>query len=108
MDGQTQSMIQPFLAMLYFFGLKVDLQLVFARFDAANLLLKKANTTCLDDLMKLSEAELYEIYCNTDDGESLSYFSYAPLRGEDSIIPEDPYQAILDGAGKDAPDFCLL
>lgn len=29
MDGQTQSMIQPFPAMLYFFGLKVDLQLVF-------------------------------------------------------------------------------
>ncbi len=37
-----------------------------------------------------------------------SYFSYAPLRGEDSIIPENPYQAILDGAGKDDPDFCLL
>lgn len=73
----------------------------FARFDAANLLLKKANATCLDDLMQLSEADLYEIYCNTDDGESLSYFTYAPLRGEDSIIPEDPYQAILDGAGKD-------
>ena len=78
MDGQTQSMIQPFLAMLYFFGLKVDLQLVFARFDAANLLLKKANTTCLDDLMKLSEAELYEIYCNTDDGESLFVFLLCP------------------------------
>lgn len=29
MDGQTQSMIPPFSAMLYFFGLKVDLQLVF-------------------------------------------------------------------------------
>ena len=33
MDGQTQSMIPPFLAMLYFFGLKVDLQLVFFRIN---------------------------------------------------------------------------
>ena len=32
----------------------------------------------------------------------------APLRGEDSIIPEDPYQAILNGAGKDDPDSYLL
>ena len=33
MDGQTQGMIPPFLAMLYFFGLKVDLQLVFFRIN---------------------------------------------------------------------------
>ena len=73
----------------------------FARYGAAELLMKKANATCMDDLMKLSEAELFDIYRDTGDGESLSYFFYAPLRGEDSIIPEDPYQAILNGAGKD-------
>ena len=73
----------------------------FANFNAANLLLEKAGATCVDDLMKLSEAELFDIYRDTSDGKSLSYFSYAPLRGNGSILPEDPYQAILDGAGKD-------
>ena len=73
----------------------------FARFNAAELLMKKAGATCMDDLMKLSEAELFDIYRDTSNGESLSDCSYAPLRGDDSIIPEDPYQAILDGAGKD-------
>ena len=73
----------------------------FARHDAANLLLEKAGATCMDDLMKLSEAELFDIYLDTSDGKSLSSITYAPLRGKDSIIPEDPYQAILDGAGKD-------
>ncbi len=73
----------------------------FARYDAANLLLKKAGAKSMDDLMKLSEKELYEIYIDESNGESLAYFNYAPLRGEDSIIPEDPYQAVLDGAGKD-------
>ena len=73
----------------------------FARYDAADLLLKKANAACVDDLLTLSEKEFFEIYTDESDGESLSYFNYAPLRGEDSIIPEDPYQAILDGAGKD-------
>ena len=72
----------------------------FARFDAANLLLKKAGASCMDDLVKLSEKDLYEIYIDDSNGESLSYFTYAPLRGENSIIPEDPYQAVLDGAGK--------
>ena len=73
----------------------------FARYAAAELLLKKAGATCVDDLMRLSEAELFDIYRDTSGGESLSYFTYAPLRGEGSVIPEDPYQAILDGAGKD-------
>ena len=73
----------------------------FARYDAANLLLKKANASCVDDLLKLSEEEFFETYLDESDGESLSYLTYAPLRGEDSIIPEDPYQAVLDGAGKD-------
>ena len=73
----------------------------FARFGAANLLFEKAGASCMDDLMKLSEQELFDIYRDTSDGKSLSYFSYAPLRGSDSILPEDSYQAILDGAGKD-------
>lgn len=73
----------------------------FARFGAAKLLFEKAGATCMDDLMKLSEADLFDIYRDKSEGKSLSFFSYAPLRGEDSIIPEDPYQAILDGASKD-------
>ena len=73
----------------------------FARFGTANLLFEKAGATCMDDLMKLSEQEIFDLYCDESDGKSLTYFSYAPLRGDDSILPEDPYQAILDGAGKD-------
>ena len=73
----------------------------FARFNAASLLLEKAGATSVDDLMKLSEAELFNIYLDTKDGKSLSFLYYAPLRGTDSIIPEDAYQAILDGASKD-------
>lgn len=46
MDGQTQSMIPPFLAMLYFFGLKVDLQLVFFASigDGGGIAWKRTNT----------------------------------------------------------------
>lgn len=73
----------------------------FARFDAANLLLKKAKAKNMDDLMKLSEDELFKIYLDESDGESLSYFSYAPLRGDESILPAGPYKAILEGARKD-------
>ena len=73
----------------------------FARFKAADLLLKKAKAKNMDDLMKLSEDELFKIYLDESDGESLSYFSYAPLRGDESILPADPYKAILEGASKD-------
>ena len=73
----------------------------FARFKAADLLLKKAKAKNMDDLMKLSGDELFKIYLDESDGESLSYFSYAPLRGDESILPADPYKAILEGASKD-------
>ena len=73
----------------------------FARYGAADLLMKKAGATCMDDLLALSEEKFFEIYVDESDGESLAYLNYTLLRGEDSIIPEDPYQTILDGAGKD-------
>ena len=73
----------------------------FARFNAADMLMRKANASSMDELMKLSEKELFDIYLDTNSNESLSYLTYAPMRGKDSIIPEDPYQAILDGKGKD-------
>lgn len=73
----------------------------FAAIGATELLLKKANAACMDDLVQLSEKELFDVYLDETDGESLSYLTFAPIRGEDSIIPADPYQALLDGAGKD-------
>ncbi len=73
----------------------------FDRYGAANVLLEKANATCMTDLMKLSEKELFDLYLDKSNGVSLSEFNYAPLRGDDSIIPADPYQAMLNGAGKD-------
>ena len=73
----------------------------FAEIGVAQKLLEKANGECMDDLMALSEAELTEIYLDESDGQAIGAMSVLPLRGEDSILPEDPYQALLDGAGKD-------
>lgn len=72
-----------------------------AELGATKLLLKKTNATCMAELMKLSEKELFDIYLDNSNGESLADLSYAPLRGDDSILPAEPYDAILNGASKD-------
>lgn len=73
----------------------------YAEIGAADMLLNKAGATCMDDLMAIPEDKLYEIYLDDSDGKALGTLSVLPLRGDDSIIPADPYQALLDGAGKD-------
>lgn len=73
----------------------------YAEIGVAQKLMEKAGAKSLDDLMALSEEELYSIYIDESDGMAIGAYSVLPLRGEDSIIPEDPYQAILNGAGKD-------
>lgn len=73
----------------------------FAEIGAADALMKKAGAKSVDDLMALSEEKLFEYYVDDSDGVCVATKSVLPLRGEDSIIPIDPYQAILDGAGKD-------
>ncbi len=73
----------------------------FAEIGVAEKLLKKAGATCMDDLMNLSEEKLYEIYIDESDEMPIGAMSVLPLRGDDSIIPLDPYQEILNGAGKD-------
>lgn len=73
----------------------------YAEIGAADALMKKANAKCMDDLMAISEEELYKIYVDGSDGKAIGTYSGLPLRGVDSIIPEDPYEAILNGAGKD-------
>ena len=73
----------------------------FEEIGAAAALMDKANAKNMDDLMAISEEDLYDLYIDDSDGKSVATMSVLPLRGKDSIIPEDPYQAILDGAGKD-------
>lgn len=56
----------------------------------------------MDDLMAIPEDELIEIYTSYDDeGNCLNDIYNMPRRGGTSPIPEDPYQAIADGANKD-------
>ena len=73
----------------------------FAEIGAADLLLKKTGASCMDELIAIPEEELYRIYLDESDGRAFGTLSVLPLRGEDSIIPADPYQAILEGKGKD-------
>lgn len=65
-------------------------------------LMEKTGAKNMDDLMAIPEDELIEIYTSFDEeGVSLNDIYNMPLRGENSIIPEDPYQALKDGAAKD-------
>ena len=65
-------------------------------------LLDKTGAKNMDDLMAIPEDELIEIYTSFDEeGNSLNDLYNMPLRGSGSIIPEDPYQALKDGAAKD-------
>ena len=62
----------------------------------------KTGAKNMDDLMAIPEDELIEIYTAPDEeGNCLNDLYNMPLRGEGSIIPEDPYQALKDGAAKD-------
>lgn len=73
----------------------------YAEIGVADRLLEKAGAASVDDLMAIPEEQLYEIYTDDSNGQAIGAMTVLPLRGEDSIIPADPYQAILDGAGKD-------
>ena len=73
----------------------------FKEIGAAQTLMEKAGAKTVDDLMALSEEDLFNLYIDDSGDKCVAAMSVLPLRGEDSIIPEDPYQAILDGAGKD-------
>ena len=65
-------------------------------------LMDKTGAKNMDDLMAIPEDELIEIYTAPDEeGNCLNDLYNMPLRGEGSIIPEDPYQALKDGAAKD-------
>ncbi len=66
------------------------------------LLMEKTGAKNMDDLMAIPEDELIELYTTYDDeGICLNDFYNMPLRGDGSIIPEDPYQALRDGSAKD-------
>lgn len=73
----------------------------FKEIGAAQLLMKKAGARNMDDLMALSEKDLSVLYTDASTGKCVAALSVLPLRGDDSIIPADPYQAVLEGAGKD-------
>lgn len=66
------------------------------------ILLELTGAQNMDDLMAIPEEELIEYYLTPldEDETCLNDLYNPPLRGG-SLIPEDPYQALLDGASKD-------
>lgn len=73
----------------------------------AQILMDVSGAKNMDDLMAISEEDMIRYLCDepADEWEDLvtDYYNF-PLRGDGSIIPEDPYQAIADGVNKDV-DF---
>lgn len=61
----------------------------------------KVGAKNMDDLMALPEKELIEAYISYDeDGFCVNDCFNMPLRGGNSIIPEDPYAALESGVAK--------
>ena len=71
------------------------------RYGQVQMLMKKTGAKNMDDLIKIPEEKLLEIYLSDDKNGCLASLPYLPLRGDDSIIPADPYQALADGMSKD-------
>ncbi|MBQ9014792.1 MAG: carboxylesterase family protein [Firmicutes bacterium] len=73
----------------------------------AQILMDVSGAKNMDDLMAISEEDMIRYLCDetVDEWEDTitDYYNF-PLRGDGSIIPEDPYQAIADGVNKDV-DF---
>lgn len=75
----------------------------FARRGQVEKLMKLTGAENMDDLIAIPEKTLIKLLTNTEDEKGkliCDYFS-CPLRGDDSIIPADPYQAYEDGIGSD-------
>lgn len=73
----------------------------------AQILMDVSGAKNMDELMAISEEDMLKYLCEApaDEWEDTvtDYYNF-PLRGDGSIIPEDPYQAIADGVNKDV-DF---
>ena len=68
-------------------------------------LMEKTGAQNMDDLMALSEEELIEAYTTYDEeGNCINDITNMPLRGDGSVIPEDPYKSLEDGTNMDV-DF---
>ena len=65
---------------------------------ALELFIKKTGAKCMDDLAAIPSDKLFEIL-NDEGGGCLADLTYLPLRGDGSMIPEDPWEAF--DAGKD-------
>ena len=73
----------------------------FKRRGQMDALFKKTGAKTMADLMTIPENELIALYLEADEsGKCLADIHNLPLRGNGSIIPDDPYRAILNGAGK--------
>lgn len=69
---------------------------------ATEAVLKRTGAKTMDDLIAISEEDWIKYYTEPgEDGVLLSDITNRPLRGGNSPIPEDPYQAVLDGVNKD-------
>ncbi len=56
----------------------------------------------MEDLINIPEEKMISIYTTPDkDGYTLCDLYGMPMRGDGSIIPEDPYKELLNGASKD-------
>ncbi|MBQ0004143.1 MAG: carboxylesterase/lipase family protein [Treponema sp.] len=74
----------------------------FERRGQTDLLLKLTGAKNMDDLIAIPESKLIELYSQTNEsGNQLANLHGLPLRGNDSIIPEDPYEAMAQGMSKD-------
>lgn len=78
-----------------------------AGMSQAQILMKVSGAKNMADLAAISEEDMirYLTESPADEWEDLvtDYYNF-PLRGDGSVIPEDPYQAIADGVNKDV-DF---
>ena len=67
----------------------------------AELLMEKSGAKNMDELMAIPEKDLIEYITSYDEeGRCVNDMACFPVR-DGKLIPDDPYQALRDGAGKD-------
>lgn len=72
----------------------------YKQLGAADLFLEKAGVDTVNELAHLSEDKIREIYFDDSDDNIIANIGVTPLLAKDSITGADPYNRILDGAGK--------
>ncbi|NLD20628.1 MAG: carboxylesterase family protein [Clostridiales bacterium] len=76
----------------------------FDNWGTTEALMELTGAKNMDDLMAIPEKKMIKLYTEEvidDEGSTLNDLYNMPFRGQEGVVEEDPYQALLDGVGKD-------